>query len=408
MQNRYLTLSSVIAATAALTACGGSSSSSSSDDAPAATVYMDTGWSAGSDELVGLTYPQGATDGALVALKRSDNGDGTFSHSLMLAESGSKEFSDSGITLERDYYRDVLALPVTVTVDGEELDTVIVATCGYDEAGVPDGAEVSGGGVSAQIAAEDLPDAAALEFYVAGTDISASINLSDDAVLYSCYSLGGLMVSDTADKGGSEYEVDFWVSGAGSEGRGFVFGAGIDFDYSVAEISYASASLESSFPSVGAVDNGDDDLIMTVNDEGDTLLYDYESGEFILETAGNIFTSATDNGAEILDIAVSGDDLFAVSADEGLAGGDFSGEEFVLLSGGDFEHCVDALAVNGTTLWCHDATDEGKLIEFTAPDVPQSEVEETLPVAAAMLKSDSLGEQIKAELEGAGAEVEVK
>ncbi len=85
---------------------------------------------------------------------------------------------------------------------------------------------------------------------------------------------------------------------------------------------------------------------MTANYEGDTVLYDAESDESVLESAGSVLTSATDMGAGILDIAVSGDDLFGVSADEGLAGADFSGEEFVLLSGGDFEHGVDVMLVN--------------------------------------------------------------
>ena len=102
----------------------------------------------------------------------------------------------------------------------------------------------------------------------------------------------------------------------------------------------------------------------------------------------------------------------------GLAGADFNGGEYVLLSGGDFTRCVDQLAVNGTTVWCHDSTDEGKLIEFTAPTVPQSDVvEETpeespvravSPAASSYKASKEEAEQIKAELEGAGAEVEVK
>ena len=54
----------------ALTGCGGSSSSGGNGSSQN-TTYTDTGWSVGSDELVGLTYPQGAENGPLVALKRS-------------------------------------------------------------------------------------------------------------------------------------------------------------------------------------------------------------------------------------------------------------------------------------------------------------------------------------------------
>ncbi|MAD45113.1 MAG: hypothetical protein CMI02_00790 [Oceanospirillaceae bacterium] len=402
MQKRNLILSSLISA-AALTGCGGDSSSSS-DGGNSFSAYTDPGWSAGSDELVGLTYPEGAANGPLVALKRSDNGDGTFSHSLMLADAASKEFSDSGITLERDYYRDVLAVPVSVTIDGEAIDTLVVATCGYSEAGIADGNEPDPGNSSAQALAAQLPPYATIEFYVPGTDIADSVNIADDAALFSCYSLGGMTVADTADKGGSEYEVDFFVSGQGYEARSFVFEASVIFDYAAEEVTDVSATYDGmSFSITGAMAM-DGDLIMSVNYEGDTRLFDIEADDFVLETAGNVFTSATDNGADILDLAHGGNDLFAVSADEGLAGGDFSGEQFVLLSGGDFEHCVDALAVNGSTLWCHDATDEGKLIEFTAPEVPQTPI----VAAAARTVSDHSWTQIKAELEGAGAEVEVK
>ncbi len=55
MQNRYLTpLTSVIAATAALTACGGSSSSSSSADAPATVLDFDYSVAEISDSAVAL------------------------------------------------------------------------------------------------------------------------------------------------------------------------------------------------------------------------------------------------------------------------------------------------------------------------------------------------------------------
>ncbi|MBL34952.1 MAG: hypothetical protein CMI10_08630 [Oceanospirillaceae bacterium] len=393
-----------------LTACGGGSSSSSNDDPnlpdelTALDVYTDTSWSAGVDELVGLTYPQGADNGPLIALKRTDNGDDSFSHTLMLADADSKEFTDTGISLERSYYRDVLAVPVSVTVNGEEIDTVVVATCGYDEPGIPDGAEPSGFGPSMSAAAEAL-FFATLEFYVPGTDIAGSVNITDDVSLFSCASLGGLTITDTADKGLTVYEVDFLVSGFGNGGNGYVFGAGFDFDYAAGEITAAGASILDTLQTTGALErNGDGDPLIAVNMEGDTALIDSEANDFVLETAGNVFTSDTDNGADILDLARGGNDLFAVSADAGLAGGDFSGEEFVLVSGGDFERCVDALAVNGTTLWCHDSADEGKLIEFTAPEVPQTQI----VAAAERAVSDHSWTQIKAELEGAGAEVEVK
>ena len=75
-----------------------------------------------------------------------------------------------------------------------------------------------------------------------------------------------------------------------------------------------------------------------------------------------------------------------------------------LHTSGDQQFCKGSItgSVSGSnpTFWCHDATDEGKLIEFGHTSV-----------SAARMQSTVLGEeaeQIKAELEGAGAEVEVK
>ena len=153
--------------------------------------------------------------------------------------------------------------------------------------------------------------------------------------------------------------------------------------------------------------------------EGSTYLLEALGEEgIVLGNDGNPFTSESEEGATIFDLAYSGDNLLAVSGDAGLAGADFTGEQFVMLTGGDYENCVDQLAVNGTTVWCHDSTDEGKLIEFTAPTVPQSDVVEEAPEessvqavsfgSASYKVSKEEAEQIKAELEGPGAEVEVK
>ncbi len=440
MELNKLTLAVLAATSMTLVGCGGGSSSSSDDETgddivtpdPLA-VYTDTAWSLGADELVGLTYPQNATNGDMVALKRSTGSDDSISHTLMVAPAATKEFAAvEGVALERDYYRDVLALPVSGTVEGEEIDTVLIATCGYEEASVIEGGEAldggEGGGASAQAVAieEETQTPASLEIYLAGTDISASLDINDETegnfFLVDCHSLGGLSASDLSSKGTDAYEIDFFITGRDSTGEVAVFEASLIYDYEnneVTESDFTVLDTDAGIIVTAVEEDPEDDFLVAMTVEDNTyLLSALESEGIELNNDGNPFTSDTENGVVILDLVYSGESLLAVSADAGLAGADFNGGEYVLLSGGDFTRCVDQLAVNGTTVWCHDSTDEGKLIEFTAPTVPQSDVvEETpeeSPVRAVSLAASSYkaskeeAEQIKAELEGAGAEVEVK
>ena len=440
MELNKLTLAVLAATSMTLVGCGGGSSSSSDDEIgddivtpdPLA-VYTDTAWSLGADELVGLTYPQSATNGDMVALKRSTGSDDSISHTLMVAPAATKEFADvEGVALEKDYYRDVLALPVSGTVEGEEIDTVLIATCGYEEASVIEGGEAldggEGGGASAQAVAieEETQTPASLEIYLAGTDISADLDINDETegnfFLVDCHSLGGLSASDLSSKGTDAYEIDFFITGRDSTGEVAVFEASLIYDYEnneVTESDFTVLDTDAGIIVTAVEEDPEDDFLVAMTVEDNTyLLSALESEGIELNNDGNPFTSDTENGVVILDLVYSGESLLAVSADAGLAGADFNGGEYVLLSGGDFTRCVDQLAVNGTTVWCHDSTDEGKLIEFTAPTVPQSDVvEETpeeSPVRAVSLAASSYkaskeeAEQIKAELEGAGAEVEVK
>ena len=440
MELNKLTLAVLAATSMTLVGCGGGSSSSSDDETgddivtpdPLA-VYTDTAWSLGADELVGLTYPQSATNGDMVALKRSTGSDDSISHTLMVAPAATKEFvAVEGVALEKDYYRDVLALPVSGTVEGEEIDTVLIATCGYEEASVIEGGEAldggEGGGASAQAVAieEETQTPASLEIYLAGTDISASLDINDETegnfFLVDCHSLGGLSASDLSSKGTDAYEIDFFITGRDSTGEVAVFEASLIYDYEnneVTESDFTVLDTDAGIIVTAVEEDPEDDFLVAMTVEDNTyLLSALESEGIELNNDGNPFTSDTENGVVILDLVYSGESLLAVSADAGLAGADFNGGEYVLLSGGDFTRCVDQLAVNGTTVWCHDSTDEGKLIEFTAPTVPQSDVvEETpeeSPVRAVSLAASSYkaskeeAEQIKAELEGAGAEVEVK
>ena len=412
----------------ALTGCGGSSSSGgSSTDSNPLDTYTDLTWSAGSDEMVGLTYPQGAENSTLFALKRSEDSSGALSHSLLQADTSSKELNAvSGISLTQDYYRDVLALPVSGTFEGQELNTAIVATCGYSEASILEGGDVPSSNPDgvALAAADTSTPAAQLEIYIPGTDISETLALTDvddDTVsLINCHSMGGLEVYDLANKGGTGYIVSIYIHGQNNQEAFSTFNVAFVYDdsqnefvsaetevYEEAEVNWASSAVDILENSAG-----DEFYMVSVNVEGSTGIYDFDETEVLVDMDGNPFTSATDSGVDILDLANNGTDVFAVSADAGLAGVDFGDESLVMLTGGDYESCVDALAVNGSTAWCHDSTDEGKLIEFTLPSVPQTEVvlvrSTATGVAFRAEVSKEEAEQIKAELEGAGAEVEVK
>jgi len=434
MELNKLTLAVLAATSMTLVGCGGGSSSSSDDETgddivtpdPLA-VYTDTAWSAGADELVGLTYPQNATNGDMVALKRSTGSDDSVSHTLMVAPAATKEFTAvEGVALEKDYYRDVLALPVSGTVEGEEIDTVLIATCGYEEASMIEGGEIPTRGevgpravaIEEEVAIEDETQTpATLEIYLAGTDINESLAIDTGAeggFLVDCHSLGGLSASDLSSKGTSAYEVDFFITGKDSTGAVAVFEASMIYNYEnneVTESDFTVLDTDAEIIVSAVEEDPEDDFLVAMTVEDNTyLLSALESAGIKLNSDGNPFTSDTENGAVILDLIYSGENLLAVSADAGLAGADFTGGEYVMLSDGDFTRCVDQLAVNGTTVWCHDSTDEGKLIEFTAPTVPQSEVVEAPDRVSARSYevSKEEAEQIKAELEGAGAEVEVK
>ena len=405
-----------------LTGCGGSSSSGDSSSDPL-DVYTDLTWSVGSDEMVGLTYPQGAENGSLFALKRSEDSSAERSHTLLQADSSSKELNAvSGISLTQDYYRDVLALPVSGTFDGQELDTAIVATCGYSEASKLEGGDGPSNSIDGLAVADTSTSAAQLEIYIPGTGISETLALTDvddDTVsLINCHSMGGLSVYDLANKGGTGYSVSFFIHGQSNQGAFSVFSVEFLYDYSQNEFVtgeteiYEEAEVNWASSAVDVLENssGDEFYVVSVNVEGSSGLYDFVYKSILVDMDGNPFTSVTDSGADILDLVNNGTDFFAVSADAGLAGVDFGDESFVMLTGGDYESCVDALAVNGTTAWCHDSTDEGTLIEFTLPSVPQTEAvllpSTDLDLRAEVSKEEA--EQIKAELEGAGAEVEVK
>ncbi|EAT12251.1 ribosomal protein L7/L12 [Bermanella marisrubri] len=416
-----------------LTACGGSS-----DDDTTPTVnldaYTDLTWTAGSDELVGLTYPQGAENGNLFALKRSEDSSGAQSHTLLRGDSATKELKAlTEINLEQDYYRDVLALPITANVNDETVNTAIVATCGYAKQSILEGGSgpnaMGARNIALPAEPQDPQEPAQLELYIPDMDISASIDLTDQGSsslsLINCHSMGGLTVFDLANKSEgakTQYVVSLYLHGESTSSRFSTFYVEFLYDYGTNEIDtdeldiYEEDSVLWSSAAVDVLDSGNSKefYILSTNVEGETGLYDFYDQEPVFGTDGNPFTGSTDEGADILDFINNGNDVFAVSSNPGLVGIDFTGDDYVELSAGDYQYCIDALAINGETAWCHDSTEQGSLIEFTLPEVPQSEAPPVVAAGLSINKSTSYkvskeeAEQIKAELEGAGAEVEVK
>jgi len=436
MELKKLTLCILSSSSLALVGCGGDSAGEPTPEIEALSAYTDLTWSAGADELVGLTYPAGASNGPLVALKRSTGSDDSVTHTLMTADADTKEFvAVEGVTLDKNYYRDVLALPVSGTFEGESIDTVLVATCGYAEASYLEGGELPDQGsgldrVSAlaneRVALQPTEEVAVptvtpavLSLHLLGTDFSAEIDITDvqePLSLVDCHSLGGLYVADLSSKGRSSVEVSLFLTGLDQYGEYAILEAGFGFDYDTFTLGeYGFGLDQTNMAPLGAIEEDpEDDYFFTAAFEGNTYLLDDMKGEARATIDGNPFSGSSQEGALITDLVLSGNTLLGVSADAGLAGIDFGGEEIVMLSEGDYANCIDQLALNGNTVWCHDATEEGTLIEFTVPEVPQSEVmEESQPEVVARKVAIGGGskeeaEQIKAELEGAGAEVEVK
>ena len=140
----------------------------------------------------------------------------------------------------------------------------------------------------------------------------------------------------------------------------------------------------------------------------------------VFESATNPFNGSTQHW-KVTDMQVTADNqgvnmLYLVSDTAGLIAIDLdavnttpSGTALPVslapttIPGGDYDQCIDVLTAgyNGTLI-CHDSSDPGHMLEFSEPQA-------TNVVGMAQLFSGKEeAEQIKAELEGAGAEVEVK
>ena len=229
------------------------------------------------------------------------------------------------------------------TVEGEEIATVLIATCGYEEASVIEGGEAldggEGGGASAQAVAieEETQTPASLEIYLAGTDISADLDINDETegnfFLVDCHSLGGLSASDLSSKGTDAYEIDFFITGRDSTGEVAVFEASLIYDYEnneVTESDFTVLDTDAGIIVTAVEEDPEDDFLVAMTVEDNTyLLSALESEGIELNNDGNPFTSDTENGVVILDLVYSGESLLAVSADAGLAGADFNGGEYV-------------------------------------------------------------------------------
>ena len=182
-QIKLSALSTAVIAAVILSGCGGSGGNSAKAEevietnevvAAVEKGYTDTTWVAGTDELLGLTYPKGADNSPMILLKRTEDSEGDDVYQLMSADNDTREF---GLVRNLDtskYYRDVLALPLVGTVDGVAVDDTLVITCGSDDAGYLEGEALVGTAqemdeeakVSAQSVAVNPANPAQLEMYL--------------------------------------------------------------------------------------------------------------------------------------------------------------------------------------------------------------------------------------------------
>ena len=151
--------------------------------------------------------------------------------------------------------------------------------------------------------------------------------------------------------------------------------------------------------------------------------------ENVFHSTSNPFTGMEENwdvSNMVVTQDINGSDaLYLVNEDSGLVAFDLTAmngsalTEPALLAADDYDRCTGVLAHNGgyttstASLWCHDSSNEGQMLEFTPPLLTDIRVKAAVArpdnhTFIQQLVSKEEAEQIKAELEGAGAEVEVK
>lgn len=413
-------LGTVIVATI-LTGCGGASGSNSGSTGGAGEieevvdtnevvetiedvkkVYIDTTWAAGTDELLGLTYPQGAGNGPMILLKRTEDTEGDEIYRLMSADNDTREFSLVRALDTSNYYRDVVALPLVGTVGEVTIDDTLVITCGSNDAGYLDGADLVGSAqkmvdeikLSAQSVAINPANPAQLEMYLVNDNTktyTVSLETIGGAKIERCASLGGL--SAVVEDGVVEITVLATGENAYNAQSSVVLNVVAEFELGTMTLPVTEITLDSSYSDsagfVSAVAYYDSRNVgfLMIEDEGYMTadFIDFDSGDFLFlgDQSSNPFDSVGSWALDtVRDLVATNSNIYFVSEVAGLGAIDFGGNaEAVAVpvpadSSSDttdnYDHCIDALAVNGATMWCHDSTDKGSLIQFAAPTIPTS------------------------------------
>ncbi|PTY37983.1 hypothetical protein BGP77_16105 [Saccharospirillum sp. MSK14-1] len=272
------------------------------------------------------------------------------SQRFLSAQIGDRSFTSASIN-STDSYNDITAFRVTQSSNGNTKSDYVIVACSNEgnadiflasNPGQVDSNDLGSMSSCVSIAAkpEDYTNGIAMKAYIAGNsrlgEITFSVNLFDNS--------------------------------------GFDVTA---FNSSVSVIPEGSAV---EIRAVAGIENLFNDIYPHYAIQGSTNQIKRRTSS---TTSSEIYKSTSNpltgslGKANLTDLILIPDNgLFMVGEDQGLAA--LYHEQFggVLSSmtkfSGDGSRCIDALAWDGSQLWCHDGTSEGRLIRFTPPEAPAS------------------------------------
>lgn len=308
-------------------------------------IYIDTTWTAGTDELLGLTYPQGADNGPMILLKRTEDSEGDENYQLMSADNDTREFTLVRTLDTSNYYRDALALPLVGTVGEVTIDDTLVITCGSDDAGYLEGADLVGSTqkmvdeikVSAQSVVIKPASPAQLEMYLVNDNANTytvTLETTGGAKIERCASLGGL--SAVVEDGVVEITVLATGENAYNTQSSVVLNVVAEFELGTMTLPAADISVDSSYSDspgfVSAVAYHDSRNVgfLMVEDEGTVGadFIDFDSGDYLFlgDQSSNPFDSVGSWALDtVRDLVVTNSSIYFVSETSGLGGVDFGG-----------------------------------------------------------------------------------
>ncbi|WP_108124042.1 hypothetical protein [Saccharospirillum mangrovi] len=333
----------------------GCNPSSGDGDGGSATTYTinDPNWSAGADTWASIAIPYFDTKASIFALVRNDT---TNVQRLLSGQRGDKTFSSTQLATDAKY-NDIAAVRITQSKDGESKTDYAMVGCAQD------------GSLELFLASDPnniyttKPTSAVSCASVAVDPVNYSDG--DDVQIRFAYNSGSAVVSKLT------FDVDLFYSTEASIGTANAFSSSSWVGESVGSSDYSMRAIESLFVTevtaipLYAMQSTSSNEISAKRSFSTTWSY-YNS-------AINPFTAATEP-FDMTDMILAPDHgLYMVGEKPGLIGNRHS--EVYGLDGrtkklsGDGDRCIDALAWDGTDLWCHDSTSEGRLIRFSPPNI---------------------------------------